>query len=556
MLSDNQILSTVTAYIDNGTTGDVLTSGATAAVLAADRASITATSTMTALGTPAAGGAANDYAGMALSTYKYTNKSGTETINFGDQVAVQDPTSGSIVVYRYLGGTATSINLDNPASTASTDVYTNLDLWKPLSADQLKEEAKSQSANPKSGDEQGGAPGEKVTKSESSEPSTGSASLYALFDYNNVASSTAAYIQNATVTGATGVVVLASDTASISATDGSVVTTNAGGVGAGGVVATNHVTGSLIPSDPSLPLDAATAFIANATVHATTGDVTVGAQSNGSITATETTALTADGSSVSIEAAFNVIGWSNDNFGSLALAALIGTDQLLGSATPYATQAYITGASTVTAGGNVSVFAEGQATITATVGDQAAAGNSDATATLNVGGLLATNKIDTATNAYIGTANPTSTTAPSSLDTSSVTATGGTVTVAASDSSTLSASTTMTLSSTASAGGVASALSGDYKYTQELGTQTLHKGDQVRVNNGTTVKVYTYTGTDGSVDLGPLTQYTQTGNGAKWAPTKSDGSASSDSSSAESKAIGFNFVLNDVRGEAFATSPP
>ena len=225
---------------------------------------------------------------------------------------------------------------------------------------------------------------------------------------------------------------------------------------------------------------------------------------------------------------------------------------MLGSATPYATQAYITGASTVTAGGNVSVFAEGQATITATVGDQAAAGNSDATATLNVGGLLATNKIDTATNAYIGTANPASTTASSSLDTSSVTATGGTVVVLATDSPTLSASSTMTLSSTASAGGVASALSGDYKYTEQSGTQTLHKGDQVRVNNGSTVKVYTYTGTDGSVDLSSLTQYTQT-NPANWAPTKSDGSASGDSSSAESKALGFNFVLNDVRGEAFAT---
>ena len=185
---------------------------------------------------------------------------------------------GSIIVYRYLGGTPTSINLDSPASGSA---YTNLDFWKPLSADQLKEEAKALSANPKSGDEQGGTPGESITKPDTAAPSGFSASLYVLFDYNNVASSTAAYIQNVTVTGGTGVAVTASDTASITATDGSVVTTNTGGFGAGGVVATNHVTGSVIPSNPSLPLDAATAFISNATVRATAGDVAVDAESNG-----------------------------------------------------------------------------------------------------------------------------------------------------------------------------------------------------------------------------------------------------------------------------------
>ena len=231
-----------------------------------------------------------------------------------------------------------------------------------------------------------------------------------LFDYNNVASSTAAYISNATVTGGTGVSVTATDTATITATDGSVVTTNSGGFGAGGVVATNHVTGSIIPSNPSIPLDAATAFISNATVTATTGNVTVDAKSDGTITATETTALTADGDAVSIEAAFNVIGWSNGQ-GRLAGAsgAQAAASSLLGSAaTPYATQAFITSGSAVTAGGDVLVNANGKATITATVGDQASAGNPDASATLNVGGILATNKIDTfATAAYIsGTPSP------------------------------------------------------------------------------------------------------------------------------------------------------
>ena len=555
VLSDNQILSSVTAYIDNANaSAATVGSGDAVTVSATDTAAITATTTMTALGTPAASGPANDYADMALSTYKYTDKSTNSghkiKLEFGDQVAVQDGTTGAITVYRYLGTEQTGVDLSALSDTTTPKGFSDLDYWKPLSADQLKEEAKAQSANPKDGDNQNGKPGESVTKKDEAPPSGGSASLYVLFDYNNVASSTAAYISNATVTGSTGVAITATDTATITATDGSVVTTNSGGFGAGGVVATNHVTGVSIPSNPSIPLDAATAFISNATVTTTTGDVTVVATSTGTITATETTALTADGNAVSIEAAFNVIGWSNDNFGSLALAALIGTDQLLGTPTAYATLAYITSSSTVTAGGDVSVTANGNATITATVGDQAAAGNADASATLNVGGILATNKINTSTEAYIGSAPG----ATGTLDNSSVQATDGTVSVSATDAATLTATSTITLSATASNGGVASALSGDYSYTEQSGTQKLHKGDKVRVLNGTTITFYTYQGTSStpetgdSITLGTLSQYT---NQTLW-KTGAAAEASSDSSAAESKAMGFNFVLNDVRGQALA----
>ena len=540
VLSDNQILTSVTAYVDNThASAATVTSAAAASVLATDHATITTSTTMTALGTPASSAPSDDYASLAMSSYKFTNKSGTQTLHFGDQVAVQGA-DGTITVYRYLGTTAANVDLGSLTDATKAKHYTDLDYWKPLSADQLKEEAESQAANPKTGDDQGGTPGESVTNEDKSAPSSGSASLYVLFDYNNVASSTAAYINNATVTGGTGVAITANDKATITATDASVVTTSAGGFGAGGVVATNHVTGTAIPSNPNIPLDAATAFISNATVTATTGNVALDAESNGTITATETTALTADGNAVSIEAAFNVIGWSNDNFGSLALAALIGTDQLLGTATPYATQAYISNASTVTATtGNVSLIANGKATITATVGDQASAGNPDASATLNVGGILATNKIDTLTDAYIGTANPTATTLAASLDTSSVTA-GQTVSVSATDSPTLTATSTITLSSTASSGVVASALSGDYAYTEQSGTQTLHKGDKVRVFNGTTATVYTYQGTSStpaagnSVNLATLSQYTNTTDPVLW-KAGDDGSASTDSSAAELK---------------------
>ncbi|HLZ10071.1 MAG TPA: hypothetical protein VKT80_15885, partial [Chloroflexota bacterium] len=143
----------------------------------------------------------------------------------------------------------------------------------------------------------------------------------------------------------------------------------------------------------------------------------------------------------------------------------------------------------------------------------------------------------------------------SPLDASSVVTTGGSVKVSATDSSKLTATSTITLSSTAGAGGVAGALSGDYSYTEQSGTQKINKGDKVRVQTGTgnsaTAIVYTYQGANGtSLDLSESAQTYATNS--EW-KAGDNGSASTDSSAAESKAIGFNFVLNDVRAGAEAT---
>ena len=263
-----------------------------------------------------------------------------------------------------------------------------------------------------------------------------------------------------------------------------------GGFGAGGVVATNHVTGS------------ATGYIEASAVLRRRGAVALDAENNSTIAATETTALTADGNAVTLEAAFNVIGWSGDNLARWRYCP--DRHQLPprhGRARP-------------DAGLHRRRFerdrfwrrhADGKRTGDdhRDGGDQAAAGNGDATSTLNVGGVLATNKIDTATQAYIGTA-PSSLATATSFDTSSVAATGGTVKLAATDSPTLTATSTITLSSTASTGGVASALSGDYAFTEKSGTQTVKKGDQVYTYNSATKTgtVYSYVGDDNTKDAG------------------------------------------------------
>ena len=554
VLTDNQIQSSTVSYIDNrGANAATVSAGGALSVTALDKATISATSAMTALGTQAAAGPANEYADLATAAYDYTDKSGVKTVKFGDKVAVQQ-SDGTIIVYQYMGSpSGTSLDLSKPVAAGGTaEDYTDLEYWKPLSADQIKEEDEAASAHPTTGD----APGEKVSK-DSSDTTFGSASLYVLFDYNNVVGSTSAYITDSASVGGASVAVTASETGSITADDSSVVTTGSGGFGAGGVVATNHVIGG------------ASAYIDASTVTANAGSVAVAADDTASITATETTALTADGDAVSIEAAFNVIGWQDDNFGLLALGTLLGDDSLLGSATPDLTQAYIGGDSQVTASDDVTVNALGSASITATVGDQASAGNPDATATLNVGGVLATNKINSSTAAYIGTSPlvgglaaaspldsstglPAATTTLPTLDASSVTATTGNIQVNANDDDKLEASSTITLSATASSSPASSKLSDDYRYTDQSGQETVKVDDKVYFDGN----IYAYKGdgstpADGvSIDLGDATQKYATS--ADW--TKLAAAATpQDNTASESKAIGAVFVLNDVRGGAYAT---
>ena len=557
VLTDNQVMADVKSYVAvdaSGSASDTVTAMGAVSISATDTASITATSSMTALGTAAASGPANDYAKLALQNYKYTNLSTDAshkvTLDFGDLVAVEQ-SDGTIKVYEYLGTTRSAVDLSKLTDATNSIAFGNLEYWKPISADQLAKEAETQSANPKSGEKTGETVEADDQKSAfTSNPSSNS--FYVLFDYNNVRSSTESYISNASVT-AGGVAVLSTDAASISATNSSTVTTVSGGLGVGGMVTTNHVQG-----DAKADIEHAT-VAANA---ATAGNVSVDAENTSAITASDTTALTADGNAVSFMAAFNVIGWANDNFGTLALGTLVG-DSLLGSATPDQTLAIVDGASTVTAAGDVTVKADGAATITATVGNQAKAGNGDATATVSVGGVIASNKINTATEAYVGTSPDAVATAISNnmaLDTSSVTATAGMVTVSATDRPTLSASNSITVSAAAATGGVASALSGDYRYTDKSGSQTVKKGDKVLVLNAgathlaaaSSYTVYTYAGTDktSAVSLADSDQNYATDTN-DWTAA-GDGSAPSDSSNAESKAVGAVFVLNDVRGHADA----
>jgi hypothetical protein len=112
-LGMNEIHAAVTAFIDNdNSTGNrpanaTVQSAGAMSVSATDSSSDTASSDQTSTNTPlndSAGGLINHYADLALNSYQYTDKSGTQNLNYGDKVWVDDGTgNGTGSVYEYMG---------------------------------------------------------------------------------------------------------------------------------------------------------------------------------------------------------------------------------------------------------------------------------------------------------------------------------------------------------------------------------------------------------------------------------------------------------------------
>ena len=247
-------------------------------VTATDSSAIAAGSNETSTNSPsndAGAGLINGYANLVLDSYQYTDQSGSQSLNFGDKVWVDDGKhKGTGSVYQYMG-TTRSIALSTGNIGTDTTGYANLQYWKALTQNNLIQ-----------GQEVDIALGV-VGKLTGKEGLTGNATSYfGLIDFNQVQSSTSAYVENVTTSSA-GLSVDATDAASISATDASVVNAtsvggnNGNGTAFGGVIATNQVVGN------------ASAYIEHAHVTTTTGDVSVVAGNTASISATETSSLSA-----------------------------------------------------------------------------------------------------------------------------------------------------------------------------------------------------------------------------------------------------------------------
>jgi hypothetical protein len=150
-----------------------------------------------------------------------------------------------------------SVNLATGKSASNTTGYSNLEYWKPVTHNEIVQAAEI--------DVVLGVAGQ-VTNNNNIQG--GTLAIDGIVDYNNVESSTTSYIQQATIVAAS-LAVDATDSASITASDNSVMTTgtiggqDGGGNGGGGAVTTNQVVGN------------ATADIEKANVTTTTGDVSV-----------------------------------------------------------------------------------------------------------------------------------------------------------------------------------------------------------------------------------------------------------------------------------------
>ena len=652
-VSSNEVHAGVTAYIDNDNSTGGRPSGATivatkaALVSASDNSSVNATSQETTVNTPTndgGGGLINSYANLVLDSYQYTDKSGTQTLNYGDKVWVsavtvnnilsivgqgsentavangdlvedaqgnfwqydgsspgnynfssqtdtQHPTTdaapnfndgnwteignasqGTIYEFMGPGGTTdssgntvpgTSVNLST-LSTSSTSGYNfgNVEYWKPLTQNNIMQAAEA--------DVVLGVAGEIMNNDDIF---GNTIAAYALMDFNNVQSSTTSYVQNATVTQTGSLSVNSTDAASITANNSSVVTTgtiganNGGGDGFGGVIATNQVDGDAL------------AYIDDASVTTTTGDVDVEADNTAFINATETTILNSGGKSISLLAAFNVIGYSSDSFLGLTVDALLGDSSLLGNETPDATLAYITN-STVTAGGSVNVTATDSATITVDAGDSSTAANSSnllfsfegGPSSLNAGGLLATNMVATTTNAYIDSGLNA---AQTGLGSTTVTATTGSINVSATDQSSDTATSILNLSAVTMSNEqdlvsiLDQLLTTSYAYTNESGWQLVNPGDEVFAGFDPSTHaalIYTFNQpTSMLLDLGGVSTDPSPVNFAtsSYFTLQTEGEPTLTSvvnsvnlgnlTTANAKGVGFIFVLNNVSATANAT---
>jgi hypothetical protein len=128
------------------------------------------------------------------------------------------------------------------------------------------------------------------------------------------------------------------------------------------------------------------------------------------VTADNSATLESDGTAVGVTLAFNTIGWKPQNLFANAIDALLGTDAL-GQEQPAVVSALVL-ATTFTVGGDVAVQAGGLdeeedapvgSTISATISNESVANGASASASF----VLASNKISTTSQAWVGPLTPT-----------------------------------------------------------------------------------------------------------------------------------------------------
>ncbi|MBA2349921.1 MAG: hypothetical protein H0V81_16715, partial [Solirubrobacterales bacterium] len=532
VIASNMILSEARAFIDTDAVTHVAITAQAGGigVTARDTASIVASTTLYSEVSPtndAGAGILNGFVGAFRDDYEFTTSSGTRTVKLGDRVRLADGT-----VVRSMGLDGVTLDLAESAQD-----YADYGLWKLLTETNLINEAVQYAA----------LSGLGVVLDKDL---TGSAEAYfGLVDHNDVRASVQAWIEDATLSATGAVSVTSEEAASITVTDASHIVP---WDGKGAVIATNNV------------LAEALAWVQNASVSA--GAVEVSARTTATLTATASSKIEAFDLAIGFVLAFNTIGWRPSNILFHAVDALLG-DPLISAAfngndSPSVARAWIR-ATPVTATGAVSVLAEQAATLISTVGNENRAdavldgvlSKGSAADGISGGGILASNKVNTSAQAWIDATGATGT----------ITVTGSTVSVVATDAATIESRSTVVQSAITenTAAGIAAFLDvlvkTDYDFTTRSGTRLLKAGDNVRIGpgyagGGTPGGVYRYSGPEALLNL-----EIETFSAPEWtridtAPAISDYYPNiGNLTSSDARAVGLLVVLNDVRSEAAAS---
>ena len=220
----------------------------------------------------------------------------------------------------------------------------------------------------------------------------------ALIVMNDVRSDVDAYIENSAVDAGVDLQIGATQSATITATDESVVTSDGGSVtGKGtstainGVIATNVV------------LSEANAEIRNSDV-LTGGLVDIDASNTSTIDSSIESSVKSKGNSIGLTLAFNSIGYNSQNFLFNTIDALIGSS--IADSQPASTVAKILN-SEVGAGTGIDIDARGTTSITAQVlnSNAAVVGSLGESESFSIGAIIAMNKLNTLVAAEIDGGN-------------------------------------------------------------------------------------------------------------------------------------------------------
>jgi hypothetical protein len=200
-------------------------------------------------------------------------------------------------------------------------------------------------------------------------------------------------------------------------------------------------------------LSEARAYLQDSTATATAGNITLDADNTSTLDATTLQATTTGDTAVGVLLAFNTIGWASQNLLFNAIDALLGTP--IGTEDPAVVEAYIKD-SVVTASGDLTLTATSAATLTAEVRNDSTAAASamfGASAT-SYTGILASNKVSSTAQAYIDNTTSDTLTSDPTGATKDV-AVGGNITITADDQASIDAQTNLqSATSSSNDGGV------------------------------------------------------------------------------------------------------